>query len=60
MKTVNVERNKFHGDWNYVIKPKAKTVDTFIYLHSLRRAVATPTRISPSKFQNPGDPCTQP
>jgi len=22
MKTVNVERNRFHGDWNYVIKPR--------------------------------------
>ncbi len=24
MDRVNVERNKFHGDWNYVIKPKIK------------------------------------
>ena len=23
MENINVERNKFHGDWNYVIKPKA-------------------------------------
>jgi hypothetical protein len=23
MESINVERNKFHGDWNYVIKPKA-------------------------------------
>lgn len=23
MQNINVERNKFHGDWNYVIKPKA-------------------------------------
>ena len=23
MANINVERNKFHGDWNYVIKPKA-------------------------------------
>lgn len=23
MGKINVERNKFHGDWNYVIKPKA-------------------------------------
>ena len=23
MENVNVERNRFHGDWNYVIKPKA-------------------------------------
>lgn len=23
MESLNVERNKFHGDWNYVIKPKA-------------------------------------
>lgn len=23
MEKINVERNKFHGDWNYVIKPKA-------------------------------------
>jgi len=23
MEGINVERNKFHGDWNYVIKPKA-------------------------------------
>ena len=23
MENVHVERNKFHGDWNYVIKPKA-------------------------------------
>ncbi len=22
MENINVERNKFHGDWNYVIKPK--------------------------------------
>lgn len=22
MESINVERNKFHGDWNYVIKPK--------------------------------------
>ena len=22
MKTVNVERNKFHGEWNYVIRPR--------------------------------------
>jgi len=25
MKQINVERNKFHGDWNYVIRPKAKS-----------------------------------
>jgi hypothetical protein len=25
MKQVNMEPNKFHGDWNYVIKPTAKT-----------------------------------
>jgi hypothetical protein len=24
MQGVNLERNKFHGEWNYVIKPKAK------------------------------------
>ena len=24
MKRVNLERNKFHGDWNYVIRPKGK------------------------------------
>ena len=24
MKLVSVERNTFHGDWNYVIRPKAK------------------------------------
>src|ERR1700674_3302117 len=24
MKRINVERNKFHGDWNYAIRPKAK------------------------------------
>jgi hypothetical protein len=23
MVSINVERNKFHGDWNYIIKPKA-------------------------------------
>lgn len=22
MENINVERNKFHGDWNYVIRPK--------------------------------------
>lgn len=25
MKRVNLERNKFHGEWNYVIKPNVKT-----------------------------------
>jgi len=25
MKQVNVERNKFHGEWNYVIRPKPQT-----------------------------------
>ncbi|PYU44964.1 MAG: hypothetical protein DMG54_07490, partial [Acidobacteria bacterium] len=24
MEPLNLERNKFHGEWNYVIKPKAK------------------------------------
>jgi len=24
MKHINIERNKFHGEWNYVIKPRAK------------------------------------
>ena len=24
MKRVNLERHKFHGDWNYVIRPNAK------------------------------------
>ena len=24
MKTVNLERDRFHGDWNYVIKPRHK------------------------------------
>jgi hypothetical protein len=24
MESINVERNKFHGEWNYVIKPKSK------------------------------------
>jgi hypothetical protein len=22
MKTVNVDRHRFHGDWNYVIRPR--------------------------------------
>lgn len=26
MKRVNVERNKFQGDWNYIIRPKSKTL----------------------------------
>ena len=26
MKTVNIKRNPFHGDWNYVIRPKLKTL----------------------------------
>jgi hypothetical protein len=25
MKRVNLERNKFHGDWNYIIKPTFKS-----------------------------------
>lgn len=25
MKQINIERNKFHGEWNYVIKPRTKT-----------------------------------
>jgi hypothetical protein len=25
MKQINIKRNKFHGEWNYVIKPRAKT-----------------------------------
>lgn len=25
MKQINIERHKFHGEWNYVIKPSAKT-----------------------------------
>jgi hypothetical protein len=25
MERVNVERNRFHGDWNYVIRPRAKS-----------------------------------
>lgn len=24
MKQINIERKKFHGDWNYVIKPRPK------------------------------------
>jgi hypothetical protein len=24
MKCVNLERNKFHGEWNYLIKPNVK------------------------------------
>ncbi len=24
MKTINIERDTFHGDWNYVIRPRAK------------------------------------
>ena len=31
MKRVHIERNKFHGEWNYVIKPQSKhSLDTFI------------------------------
>ena len=26
MRRVHVERNKFHGDWNYVIRPKGKEI----------------------------------
>lgn len=26
MKRINIERNKFHGEWNYVIKPRAKDI----------------------------------
>lgn len=26
MERVNVERNRFHGDWNYVIRPRAKSL----------------------------------
>ena len=25
MKQINIQRNKFHGEWNYVIKPRIKT-----------------------------------
>jgi hypothetical protein len=25
MQRVNLERNKFHGEWNYLIKPNVKT-----------------------------------
>jgi hypothetical protein len=25
MKQINIESNKFHGEWNYVIKPRTKT-----------------------------------
>jgi transposase len=25
IKQINIERNKFHGEWNYVIKPRTKT-----------------------------------
>jgi hypothetical protein len=25
METVRLERNRFHGDWNYVIKPRRNT-----------------------------------
>jgi hypothetical protein len=25
MQQVNVQRNRFHGDWNYVIQPRIKT-----------------------------------
>ena len=25
MERVNLQRNKFHGEWNYVIKPNVKT-----------------------------------
>jgi hypothetical protein len=33
METVRLERNRFHGDWNYVIKPATQheVVDTIIY-----------------------------
>ena len=33
MKQVNVERNKFHGEWNYVIRPNSqgKLIPLFIY-----------------------------
>jgi hypothetical protein len=24
MEHLNLERNKFHGEWNYIIKPNAK------------------------------------
>ena len=24
MKHINIKRNRFHGEWNYMIKPKAK------------------------------------
>jgi hypothetical protein len=27
MKCINVERNKFHGDWNYVIRPRATEIN---------------------------------
>jgi hypothetical protein len=26
MKRVNLERNKFHGDWNYTIRPQSTLV----------------------------------
>jgi hypothetical protein len=26
MQRVNLERNKFHGEWNYFIKPNAKNI----------------------------------
>ena len=32
MKQVHIERNKFHGEWNYVIKPRSKhSLATFIH-----------------------------
>ena len=41
MKRINLHPDRFHGEWNYVIKPhlterKRSYVDTFIYLHHLR------------------------
>ena len=35
MKRINLERNRFHGDWNYVIRPHRPEshgqVDIFIF-----------------------------
>ena len=36
MQRVNLKRNKFHGEWNYLIKLNGKQVDTFVYLQCLR------------------------
>ena len=47
MATINIKPSRFHGEWNYVIRPRTESCKCYLFTRPNGRVVCVPGRMSP-------------